>query len=105
MKYDKLVRDEIPDIIATSGKSVQFRYLLDDDEYKMALELKLDEEVAEFHKNPSIEEIADIAEVLYALIDAYGFRAIDVMNYRAAKRDEKGGFDNGVFLEEVIDND
>lgn len=103
MKYDKLVRDDIPDIIANSGKSVQFRYLIDDDEYKLALEMKLDEEVAEFHENPSIEEIADIAEVLYALIEAYGYRVIDVMQYRAAKKAEKGGFECGVYLEEVKD--
>jgi predicted house-cleaning noncanonical NTP pyrophosphatase (MazG superfamily) len=102
MKYDKLVRDEIPDIIAESGKAVTYR-ILNDEDYKIALEMKLDEEVAEFHKNPSIEEIADIAEVLYALIEAYGYRVIDVINYRAAKREEKGGFDKGVYLEEVKD--
>lgn len=104
MKYNKLVRDDIPEIIAESGKSVRFRYL-EDEEYKIALEMKLDEEVAEFHKNPSIAEIADIAEVLYALIDAYGYRVFDVIKYRASKKAEKGGFENGVFLEEVMGDD
>ena len=105
MKYDKLVRDEIPEIIAKSGKPVRFRYLIDDDEYKIALEMKLDEEVAELHENHSIEEFADVAEVLYALIEAYGYRVIDVIKYRAEKKAEKGGFENGVFLEEVIGDD
>ena len=102
MKYNKLVRDKIPEIIAERGKSVAYRKL-NEEEYKVALELKLDEEVAEFHENPSIAEIADIAEVLYALIEAYGYRVIDVIKYRAAKREEKGSFDERIFLEEVKD--
>lgn len=103
MKYNKLVRDKIPEIIAERGKSVAYRKL-NEEEYKVALELKLDEEVAEFHENPSIAEIADIAEVLYALIEAYGYRVIDVIKYRAAKREEKGSFDERIFLEEVKDD-
>ncbi len=104
MKYDKLVRDKIPQIIAESKRVVCFRYL-EGEEYIEALKKKLDEEVAEFHDNPSIEEIADIAEVLYALIDAYGYRTIDVIECRAKKRAEKGGFDKGAYLEEVMMND
>ena len=103
MKYNKLVRDKIPEIISESGKSVAYRKL-NEEEYKVALELKLDEEVLEFHENPSIAEIADIAEVLYALIEAYGYRVIDVIKYRAAKREEKGSFDERIFLEEVKDD-
>lgn len=103
MKYNKLVRDKIPEIISESGKSVAYRKL-NEEEYKVALELKLDEEVSEFHENPSIAEIADIAEVLYALIEAYGYRVIDVIKYRAAKREEKGSFDERIFLEEVKDD-
>lgn len=85
MKYDKLVRDKIPEIIAESKKIVCFRYL-DGEDFKEALEKKLDEEVAELHANPSVEEFADVAEVLYALIEAYGYRVIDVINCRARKR-------------------
>lgn len=104
MKYNKLVRDKIPDIIAESGKAVSYRKL-NDEEYKIALELKLDEEVAEFHNNPCIEEIADIAEVLYAIIEAYGYRVINVIETRAHKKDERGGFDKRIYLEEVKDDD
>ena len=104
MKYNKLVRDKIPEIIANSKKVVCFRYL-EGEEYKEALERKLDEEVAELHENLSIEEFADVAEVLYALIEACGYRVIDVIKCRERKRAEKGAFDRGAYLEEVMMND
>lgn len=66
IKYDKLVRDKIPEIIADSGKKATFR-VAGKDEYISYLEKKLDEEVAEFHESKSIEELVDIYEVIDAL--------------------------------------
>ena len=102
MRYNKLVRDKIPDIIAESGKKVTFR-ILNDEEYKIELEKKLDEEVAEFHESKSLEELADIFEVLDALLNAHGIHFRDVRKRGDLKRAERGGFSKKIFLEEVED--
>lgn len=103
MKHNKLVRDKIPEIIAESGKKVTFR-VLNDDEYKIELEKKLDEEVAEFHESKSLEELADILEVFCALSMAHGFKFFEVYNKAIAKSDERGGFAKRIFLVEVEDD-
>ena len=70
-QYNKLVRDKIPKIIEDSGKSATIR-ILSDSEYVNALETKLDEEVGEYHRDKSVEELADILEVIYALAATCG---------------------------------
>ena len=64
-RFDKLVRDKIPQIIEASGKTPITR-ILDREEYMTCLETKLDEEVCEFHESKAMEELADILEVVYA---------------------------------------
>ena len=104
-KYDKLVRDKIPDIIRVQGKGVCFRVLEDDAEYIKALEDKLVEEVAELLESKSIEEIADVLEVMHAYKIALGFTDDEVIDVRLAKYHERGGFNNRIFLEEVDERD
>lgn len=99
-KYDKLVRDNIPDIIHAQGKGVCFR-VLSDTEFKEYLERKLDEEVAEFHESKSLEELADITEVLYALAETHGRTVFDLGRMRRRKLFEKGGFTKRICLLEV----
>ena len=62
IKYNKLVRDYIPEIIEASGKSCVTE-ILSDEEYLRMLDAKLDEELAEYHKDRNIEELADLLEV------------------------------------------
>jgi predicted house-cleaning noncanonical NTP pyrophosphatase (MazG superfamily) len=100
MKHNKLVRDNVPEIIAKEGKAVTYR-ILDDEEYKVALEEKLDEEVIEYHDSKSVEEIADIVEVLNAIIKANGHSRFEVFVARMKKKMHKGGFKRRAFLEEV----
>ena len=71
MDYNKLVRDGIPEIIAAQGEKPIIR-VMDDKEYIISLEKKLDEEVAEYHESKEIEELADVMEVIYALCEAKG---------------------------------
>ena len=71
MIYNKLVRDKIPSIIESQGKTPKV-CILDDDAYALALERKLDEEVGEFHKEKNPEELADILEVVSALAENLG---------------------------------
>lgn len=103
-EYDKLVRDKIPDIIHDQGKKVCFR-ILDEDESIEYLEKKLDEEVAELHESKSIEEIADVFEVLFSLIDALGYDDHSVIETMIEKHETRGGFDNRICLIEVEEND
>lgn len=100
MKYNKLVRDKIPEIIAGTGANVTFR-ILDDEEYKIELERKLEEEVEEFRESKTIEELVDILEVVTALIHAYGFNQREVMRKKEDKGAERGGFFKGMYLVEV----
>ena len=100
MKYNKLVRDNIPEIIHKNGKGVQFRHL-SDAEFKIYLEKKLDEEVAEFHESKSLEELADIVEVLYALAEVHGHTVFELGRMRRRKLREKGGFEKRICLEGV----
>lgn len=100
MIYNKLVRNKIPEIIAADGKAVTFR-ILDDEEYKVELERKLDEEVAEYHESKSIEELADVVAVAVSLAVAHGFSIRELENVGDAKLKDRGGFEKKIFLVEV----
>ena len=101
MKFNKLVRDKIPEVIAADGKKAVTR-ILTDEEFKIYLEKKLDEEVAEFHESKSIEELADILEVVYALGDACG-KINELLAVWNEKVVERGGFTKKILLEEITD--
>ena len=101
MEIQKLVRDKIPAIIQSQGKTPSI-CILSDAEYTAALEKKLDEEVAEFHKDQNLEELADILEVVYALAENLGHSREELQVLREKKAAERGGFRDRVFL---ISND
>lgn len=97
MMYNKLVRDRIPEIIRSQGETPNIR-ILNDQEYRLHLERKLDEEVAEFHKDKNLEELADILEVMYALTENLGFSKEDLIETFQKKHDDRGGFSDRIFL-------
>lgn len=94
--YNKLVRDKIPEMIRSQGEHPNVR-ILDPAEYRTHLEAKLDEEVAEFHKEQNIEELADILEVVYALADEIGCRE-ELLRLYDRKHAARGGFQDRIFL-------
>ena len=96
MIYNKLVRDRIPDIIRASGKEPVIR-TLDDGEYFRCLNEKLDEEVAEFHADRTVEELADILEVVYALAEAHGCSREQLQQIFDAKHTARGGFKKRIY--------
>lgn len=98
--FRKLVRDRIPEIIAANGEKAITR-VLDEAEFVTALENKLLEEVQEMRASKAERkvEIADIYEVLDALIRAYGFSKEEIMALKEKKRRERGGFEKRLFLE------
>ena len=57
--YNKLVRDRIPEIIEQAGQKCTCSILSDDDYLKM-LDEKLNEELAEYQEDKSMEELADL---------------------------------------------
>ena len=97
----KLVRDKIPEIIEKSGKSCKVR-ILDRDEYILRLEEKLGEELAEYLESKEPEELADLLEVIDALIVATGHSKEEVLKIQQEKAAARGGFEKQILLEEII---
>ena len=72
MKYNKLVRDRIPEIIESKGKACVTE-ILPDEKYLEMIDAKLDEELLEYHTDKNLEELADLVEVIYAATKARGY--------------------------------
>ena len=96
MKEGKLVRDRIPEIIVADGKKPITR-ILDNDEYLRELDKKLNEEIAEYQADKSLEEMADVLEVLFAICEARGHSVEELMEVRNAKKEKRGGFEQKIF--------
>lgn len=92
----KLVRDRIPEIIRNDGK-MPIVEILSDEEYLLELDKKLNEEVAEYQVDKSIEEMADILEVLFAICEARGHSIEELMKKKEAKKEKRGGFKDRIF--------
>ena len=97
MKYNKLVRDKIPAIICQNGE-IPITRKLSTTEHEQALRAKLHEEVAEFCESGQLEELADILEVIYALTDSIGASRAELHETRQQKKQERGGFQDRIFL-------
>jgi predicted house-cleaning noncanonical NTP pyrophosphatase (MazG superfamily) len=98
--YNKLVRDEMPEIIKADGKRPVTR-ILEDGEYLLELALKLPEESKELIEDPSLEELADIYEIVVSLREALGFSAEELEAARLKKAETNGRFEDKIFLESV----
>ena len=96
----KLVRDKIPDIIKNSGKKPVFRKAKRDEIHLLLFD-KAIEEIGEFNQDPSVEEAADVLEVLRALCRFHKIRMEDVEKAADKKKLERGGFKKGIVLEDV----
>ncbi len=99
-KFDKLVRDNIPEVLEKKGiKSVTRQ--IEGEEYMKRLIEKLREEVQEFVDDNNQEELADIFEVLGAIIEEKGFTREAIEEIRLKKLNERGGFKNKIILEQT----
>ena len=99
-KYNKLVRDLIPEVIKASGKEYEIE-VAQVQERRELLEAKLMEEVNEYLQDKNLEELADIMEVLFGLAHNLGYTEEDLLNKREEKLKERGGFKEGIVLKKV----
>jgi len=100
--YNKLIRDKIPEIIEKSGKR-PITEILDDKAYKKHLDIKLGEELQEYLNDDNINELADLIEVIYAILKYKGIDLNDFERIRIKKAEERGSFDKRLLLKEVRD--
>lgn len=100
MKYNKLVRDKIPEIIRQNGDT-PVTHIADDKEYWKGLKDKLKEEVDEFLESGKEEELADILEVVYAIRDYKGIGKESLEILRKEKYMKRGGFKDKIILDET----
>ncbi|MFD6613396.1 hypothetical protein ACFWD1_31485 [Micromonospora chalcea] len=87
----KLVRDKIPQMVRASGEE-PITSIADDIEYRQLLRLKLVEEVEEFVVSDDVEELADVLEVVRALVAVLGTEFDQLEQIRDHKASKRGGF-------------
>lgn len=100
-KYNKLIRDKIPEIIFNQGKKAKVT-IANEIEYSAHLKKKLQEEVEEYLETPCVEELADIQEVILSIAEANGWDTL-LEEQRLAKNINRGGFSKRYILLEVED--
>ena len=76
MQYHKLVRDRIPEIIEADGKTCTWE-ILSEETYLQLLDEKLNEELAEYQESKSLEELADLLEVVQAVHEQLRDRIVE----------------------------
>ena len=101
--YHKLVRDRIPEIIEADGKTCVTE-ILPDEQYLEMLDTKLNEELAEYQESKSLEELADLLEVIRAVVVARGWTWGRLEQIRQEKAAKRGGFEKKILLKEVIES-
>ena len=104
-KYNKLVRDRIPEIIKGNGGEPVCR-ILSDREYEEALNKKLFEEVQEVVEatgRDRLEELADIYELIRTIAELHDSSMENVARLANKKKKERGAFEEKIFLEKVIE--
>lgn len=99
-KYNKLVRDKIPEIIEADSRR-PITHIANDNEYRTMLKKKLLEEVDEFLEDESPEEMADILEVIKAIIKYKTYNALQIEEIRNKKESERWWFYNRVILDGI----
>jgi len=100
-RYDKLIRDRIPEIMDDAGVSYEIE-TLDDEAFERALRAKLVEEAGEAAvaagQGDLAKELADLLEVVRALMKATGLDPENVETLRERRRIERGGFARRLWL-------
>jgi predicted house-cleaning noncanonical NTP pyrophosphatase (MazG superfamily) len=96
-KFNKAIRDKIPEIIRKDGHSCNIQ-TLSDEKFLVEIEKKLSEEVIEFQNDKNLEELVDILEVIYRIAQLKGISKEELEKIRVKKLQDKGGFEKNLFL-------
>ena len=96
-KFNKAIRDQIPEIIQKDGHTCNIQ-TLSDEKFLVEIEKKLSEEVAEYQNDKNPEELADILEVIYAIAQLKGISKEELEKIRIKKLQDRGGFEKNLFL-------
>lgn len=99
-EYNKLVRDRIPEIIHKDGREYEIA-TMSEEEFRQALRVKLVEEAqeaAEADPRKLVTELADLYEIIDAIMVAYGIERDTVLAEQGQRRTERGGFDKHIRL-------
>lgn len=97
---NKLVRDFIPKLIEKAGKK-PVGYIAGEAEYQRRILDKLVEEANELKESQSLEELADVLEVIDAIYVTFQFNKEDVYSVKERKKEERGGFLGRYILSDV----
>ena len=99
--YNKLVRDNIEEIMISKGAKPVTR-ILSDEEYLTELNKKLLEEVNEYLESGEVEELADIKEVFLAILEVKQISNENLEEIRINKVKKRGAFKKRLFLEKEL---
>ncbi|WAA13354.1 nucleoside triphosphate pyrophosphohydrolase [Fervidibacillus halotolerans] len=104
--YNKLIRDRILEILDKEGLSYNYR-ILENNEHLKEIKKKLYEEVKEFdeatNEHDALEELADVLELIHASLKVYNKSFDELEVIRVKKKNNRGGFDKGLYLIDVED--
>lgn len=100
--YNKLIRDKIPEIIEKAGKKAIIEKA-DGQELLKLLNDKLIEELNEYEESGNVEELADLVEVIYGILDYKGISIEEFEEMRLEKNKHRGSFKEGLVLLKVIE--
>lgn len=99
--YDKLIRDRIPEIMDRAGVRYELAELTGE-VFRAALGAKAVEEAEELRaagtRDDVVKELADVLEVLEALMRVDGIDEAEVRAAQAARREARGGFERRLLL-------
>ncbi len=99
-RYDKLVRDRIPEIIMREGSKPSF-HRVHGEALKKYARAKILEEAKEYEKSSDIEELSDLLEAIYFCCKLEKISWDEMTAKIQKKRAERGGFEGGIILEKV----
>lgn len=104
--YNKLIRDKIPEITKADGWISETR-ILKTKEFITELKKKILEEAKELNEGTDtknlIEELADIQEIIDALLLENKVRFAEFRKIQTKKRQRRGGFKKKLFLIKTVE--
>lgn len=98
MRYGKLVRDRIPELISSNGGTAS-THIAGAAEYRRKLREKLMEEAGEYLDDPNTEELADILEIVQSLARVHKISPARLERLRAEKAKRRGSFTKRIILD------